>query len=125
MGRTLYTNWIGFLYADQAIHKQKPDPLADKRPKTAKAKTFKPCDFQLADDLSHCLCPAGKRLYRTGKNCTLNGYASVRFQGALRGCEPCTRRHECLRTPDFRALRESRSLAMMKMPANRSGRSKE
>ena len=93
-------------YADQAIHQQKPDPLADKRPKTVKAKTFKPGDFQLADDLSHCLCPAGKRLYRTGKNCTLNGYASVRFQGALRDCEPCTRRHECLRTPDTTRARQ-------------------
>ncbi len=53
-----------------------------------------------------CLCPAGKRLYRTGKNCTLNGYASVRFQGALRDCEPCTRRHECLRTPDKTRARQ-------------------
>jgi hypothetical protein len=25
--------------------------------------------------------------------------APVRFQGALRDCEPCTRRQECLRTP--------------------------
>ena len=86
-------------YADQAIHQQKPDPLADKRRKTTKANTFKPSDFQLADDLSHCLCPAGKRLYRTGKNCTLNGYASVRFQGALRDCEPCTQRSQCLKNP--------------------------
>ena len=92
-------------YADQAIHQQKPDPLANKRPKTPKVTTFKPGDFQLAEDLSHCLCPAGKRLYRTGKNCTLNGYASVRFQGALRDCEPCNRRHECLRTPDMTRAR--------------------
>ena len=93
-------------YADQAIHQQKPDPLTDKRPKTPKVTTFKPRDFQLAEDLSHCLCPAGKRLYRTGKNCTLNGYASVRFQGALRDCEPCTHRHECLRTPDTTRARQ-------------------
>lgn len=93
-------------YADQAIHQQKPDPLANKRPKTTQSNTFKPHDFQLADDLSHCLCPAGKRLYRTGKNCTLNGYATVRFQGAMRDCEPCTRRHECLRTPDTTRARQ-------------------
>ena len=86
-------------YADQAIHQQKPDPLANKRPKTPKVTTFKPGDFQLAEDLSHCLCPAGKRLYRTGRNCTLNGYASVRFQGAFRDCEPCTQRPQCLKDP--------------------------
>ncbi|MBU1725610.1 MAG: transposase [Gammaproteobacteria bacterium] len=86
-------------YADQSVHQQKPDPLWNKSPKPSKAKTYKPADFQLAADLSHCLCPAGKRLYRTGKNCTLNGYASVRFQGALRDCEPCTQRPQCLKDP--------------------------
>ena len=86
-------------YADQTVHQQKPDPLWNKSPKPSKAKTYKPADFQLAADLSHCLCPAGKRLYRTGKNCTLNGYASVRFQGALRDCEPCTQRPQCLKDP--------------------------
>ncbi|MBU0655936.1 MAG: transposase [Gammaproteobacteria bacterium] len=93
-------------YADQPLHQQKPDPLWDKSPKPSKAKTFKPRDFQLADDFSHCLCPAGKRLYRTGRNCTLNGHASVRFQGAVRDCEPCSRRKECLRTPDTTRTRQ-------------------
>lgn len=86
-------------YAGQTVHQQKPDPLWNKCPKPSKAKTYKPADFPLAADLSHCLCPAGKRLYRSGKNCTLNGYASVRFQGALRDCEPCTQRPQCLKDP--------------------------
>lgn len=27
---------------------------------------------------SHCLCPAGKRLYRNGGECTINGYAATK-----------------------------------------------
>jgi transposase len=57
-------------YAEQAKHKAKPDPLWDKSPKAKKAACFTPADFQLAEDRSHCICPAGKRLYGNGKDCT-------------------------------------------------------
>jgi len=60
---------------------------------------FRPRDFRPADDLSHCLCPAGKRLYRNGANVVINGYAGVKFQGAQRDCLPCTLRHRCLKNP--------------------------
>jgi len=61
-------------YADQAIHKAKPDPLWDKRGTPKKTACFTPADFQLADDHLHCVCPAGKRLYSNGSNCTIGGY---------------------------------------------------
>ena len=88
-------------YADQGRHKSKPDPLWDKSPsQKKKASCFTPSEFKLADDHSHCVCPAGKRLYRNGANCTINGYVAMKFAGAQQDCVPCTRRKECLRTPD-------------------------
>lgn len=93
-------------YADQALHKAKPDPLWDKTKKPKKTPCFTPADFTLADDHSHCLCPAGKRLYRNGSNCILGGRTAIKFAGAQQDCLPCDRRHECLRTPDKTKTRQ-------------------
>ncbi|MFZ1548688.1 MAG: transposase [Candidatus Nitrotoga sp.] len=82
------------------MHATKPDPLWNKAGQAKKVACFKPCDFQLADDHSHCVCPAGKRLYSNGSNCTINGYVAMKFSGAKQDCVPCTRRPECLRTPE-------------------------
>jgi hypothetical protein len=91
----------------QAIHKAKPDPLWDKTKKGAKpTRCFTPDDFQLADDQTHCLCPAGKRLYSNGSNCTLGGNKALKFSGAQQDCVPCERRNECLRTPEKTKTRQ-------------------
>ncbi len=59
-------------YADQAIHKAKPDPLWDKREThSSKTKCYTTDDFKIADDNSHGICPAGKPLYRNGGNGTI------------------------------------------------------
>ena len=61
-------------YDGQEQHTAKPDALWDKSPKPAdKPKLFRPCEFQVAADQSHCICPAGKRLYRNGGNCNIGG----------------------------------------------------
>ena len=93
-------------YADQDIHKAKPDPLWDKTKNPKKTTCFTPSDFQLADDHSHCVCPAGKRLYSNGSNCTFNGYAAMKFSGAQQDCVPCARRPERLRKPDKTKTRQ-------------------
>lgn len=93
-------------YHGQAAHKTKPDPLWDKRGQPSISKRFGPGDFQLAEDGSHCLCPAGKRLYSNGSNCTFNGYAAMKFRGAERDCLPCTLRTQCLRTPEKTKTRQ-------------------
>ena len=93
-------------YADQVRHKSKPDPLWNKSPSPKKTKCFTPTQFTLAEDRSHCVCPAGKRLYRNGANCTINGYITMKFTGAQQDCIPCTRRKECLRTPDKTKARQ-------------------
>jgi len=94
-------------YADQDIHKAKPDPLWDKTTQPKKTTCFTPSDFQLAEDHSHCVCPAGKRLYSNGSNCTFSGgHAAMKFRGAKQDCVPCQRRHECLRKPDKTTTRQ-------------------
>lgn len=93
-------------YAAQGTHKAKPDPLWDKSKKAKKTRCFTPSDFTLADDHTHCLCPAGKRLYGNGSNCTFNGYAAMKFRGAEQDCMPCARRQECLRKPDKTKTRQ-------------------
>ena len=85
-------------FADAARHKPtRPDePFA----KPKKQIRFQPKDFNIAKDLSHAICPAGKRLYRNGRNCDLNGYEAIRFRGTKGGCRDCALRTRCLRHPD-------------------------
>jgi len=99
-------------YADQAKHKAKPDPLWDKSEKAkdaraaSKNKRYVNTDFTEAQDRSHCICPAGKRLYRNGGECTINGYAATKYSGAERDCVPCDQRQRCLRTPETTKVRQ-------------------
>ena len=93
-------------YADQGVHAAKPDPLWNKTRQVKSPKCFKPDDFRLTEDHSHCVCPAGKHLYGNGSNCTINGYVVMKFSGAKQDCVPCARRHECLRTPEKTQTRQ-------------------
>jgi transposase len=93
-------------YAGQAQHKAKPDPLWDKGAKQEKAGLFRPADFRPASDLSHCICPAGKRLYRNGGNCNIQGRKAIKFTGTQRDCRACALRAQCLRHPDRTPVRQ-------------------
>jgi len=93
-------------FKDQAKHKAKPDPLHDKTGKAKPAKRYRPADFAYDAQQGTCTCPAGKRLYRNGGHCTINGYTAVKFSGAQRDCVPCTQRDRCLRTPDKTMTRQ-------------------
>ena len=93
-------------FADQEKHRAKPDPLYDKSSRTERVRLFGPADFRLAEDKTHCICPAGRRLYSNGSNCTFNGYAAIKFQGAQRDCVPCALRTQCLRTPERTRTRQ-------------------
>jgi transposase len=86
-------------YQGQEAHQAKPDPLHDKRPQKAKPALFKPADFQFDPERKTCICPAGKRLYGNGGNCTINGYRAMKFQGAKQDCEPCPLRSQCVKNP--------------------------
>lgn len=86
-------------FAEQAKHTTKPDPLHDK---SAKAKTgvFAANRFTVAEDHSHAICPAGQRLYRNGKDCTVGGYTAIKFRAPQSACAKCNLRIQCLRKPD-------------------------
>ena len=93
-------------YADQVRHQHKPDPLWNKRGKEDQPKRFGPQDFKVADDFSHCICPAGKPLYRNGGNCNVGGYPAIKFTGAKRDCRDCPLRGQCLRNPNQTMVRQ-------------------
>ena len=95
-------------FSKQSRHKAAPDPLYDKARKavTKKPPCFAPSDFTYDASTGHCVCPAGKRLYRHGSHCQINGKEAIRFQGAKRDCVPCTLRERCLRTPEKTATRQ-------------------
>jgi len=67
---------------------------------------FKPRDFTFADDLSYAICPAGKRLYRSGSNIEDKNHLSTRFKGPKSACVPCHLRRQCLRTPAITEIRQ-------------------
>ena len=93
-------------YHSHANLKALAERLWNKAKQAKKSNCFKPADFRLADDRSHCVCPAGKRLYSNGSGCTINGYAAMKFSGAKQDCVPCKRRKECLRTPEKTQTRQ-------------------
>lgn len=92
-------------FRDQAKYKGLPDPLWDKAAKRGDAK-FTPADFRYDPQTNRCICPAGKRLYSTGRHCTTGGRVHHKFQGAKRDCVPCHLRDRCLRHPQRTATRQ-------------------
>ena len=44
-------------------------------------------------------------MYRKGRALVINGFVAEAFRGTKRACGPCTRRAQCLRTPDTTAVR--------------------
>lgn len=89
-------------FADREHHKEaKPG-----QSKSEKIKKFKPDDFLFAEDLSHCICPAGQRLFRSGNNAKVKHYRAYKFKGAKSSCVPCTMRERCLRKPEKTEIRQ-------------------
>ncbi len=95
-------------FATQARHQDAPDPLHDKsRPRPEhQATTYQPRDFTYDATARTCVCPAGKSLYRKGRNLVINGHVGEQFRGVQRDCLPCTHRAQCLRTPEKTQTRQ-------------------
>ena len=92
-------------FADQDIHKAKPDPLWDKSAAAKKEALFGPEDFFHDEEAKVCICPAGEFLYQNGAKVVIQGRQGVKFTGAKRVCGPCPLRNRCLRHPDRTAVR--------------------
>ncbi len=93
-------------FKGQAKHKAKKDPLWDKRPSPTRPSYSPRRYFAPAKDLSHCICPAGKRLYRNGQHRDLKGLQAVHFSGTKRDCQNCPLRSRCLRKPEVTPVRQ-------------------
>ncbi len=63
-------------------------------------------DFTISQDKTHCICPAGKRLYRNGGNVVVNGQRAIKFHGRKTDCRICELRERCLRHPDRTEARQ-------------------
>ena len=90
-------------FSDAARHK--PKLSAPDQPNKPD-RWFAPKDFQLGENYAYCICPAGKRLYRNGGNCRINGYHVIKFQSAKRDCQNCPLRVRCLRRPNVSETRQ-------------------
>lgn len=95
-------------YEAQDKHKAKADPLYEKKHTgaTQKIRLYRPEDFQVSEDQSHCICPAGRKLYSNGSACTINGRQCHKYTGSKAGCGSCEQRNQCLRHPERTAVRQ-------------------
>jgi len=93
-------------YVGQEQHRSKPVPLYNKAPQPQKFQVFRPQDFCVAEDRSHCVCPAGARLYRNGHHRDRRGMVALKFTGRKTACGGCVLRARCLRTPATTPVRQ-------------------
>ncbi len=63
-------------------------------------------DFTMSKDRTHCICPAGKRMYRTGSNIIMDGKRAYKFGGRKTDCCACEYREKCLRHPEHQEYRQ-------------------
>ena len=93
-------------FAGAARHKQrdkKERALQRKRERetrvTTKTKLFTVQDFLYDEAKASCICPAGHKLYCSGKNMLFNGYRVASFKAPKTACRGCHLRAQCLRHP--------------------------
>ena len=66
-----------------------------------KPKLFRTDDFTFEKNMKHCICPSGRRLYRSGFNAKV-----YRFKGTQTTCVGCTLREKCIRNPERTQIRQ-------------------
>jgi hypothetical protein len=92
-------------YAEQDKHRAKPDPLHNKSRKAKTSEVFGADAFTVAEDHTHAICPAGKRLYRNG-DCIVGRYRAIKFRAPTSACSACPLRARCLRKPSTTPARQ-------------------
>jgi hypothetical protein len=78
----------------------------EKEKRRKRDKQFRARDFSFAEDLSYCICPAGKKLYRSGCNIERKGFRQVRFKAPKSACSDCELRGKCMRDPEKTEARQ-------------------
>jgi transposase len=67
---------------------------------------YKVTDFTMSEDRTHCICPAGKRMYRTGSNIIMDGKRAYKFGCRKTDGRACEYREKCLRNPERQEYRQ-------------------
>jgi transposase len=114
--KLLFTEGIDAYVADGLFRKRDPrfanvDRYKERhRKERARLKVrrqlFTTEDFIFPVDLSHCICPAGKRLYRSGANVMVNNFRAFKFKGTKTACLSCRLRAKCVRHPERTPVRQ-------------------
>ena len=65
-----------------------------------KPKLFSAGDFLYDEAKALCICPAGHKLYHSGKHLLFNGYRVAHFKAPITACRNCPLRAQCLRHPE-------------------------
>lgn len=112
----LIDNGIDAYVADTLFRKRDPrftsaerhKPTREDEPfaKPKRTLKFQPKDFHLAADHSHATCPAGKRMYCSGRPHDLSGFRTVRFRAPISSCADCVLRSQCIRYPERTRVRQ-------------------
>ncbi|AGF78772.1 transposase [Desulfocapsa sulfexigens DSM 10523] len=79
-------------------------------------KQFLPKDFTFDPEFRYCVCPAGKRMYKSGFP-LLRGVKRAAFTGQKKNCRPCKLRTQCLRYPERTEVRQV-TCALGTVPTN-------
>lgn len=70
---------------------------------------FTPDDFTYEKETGKLICPAGKRLYSTGKSTkTWDGYTVDSFRASKNDCQNCSLKNRCLKDPEQTTPRQVR-----------------
>ncbi|MEW6615523.1 MAG: transposase, partial [Thermodesulfobacteriota bacterium] len=115
----LFTGGIDAYIADNLFRKRDPrfadyerykersrKERAERARQKGHAPLFSVRDFIFDKELRYCLCPAGKRLYRSGANVVVKIFRAYKFKGPKSACLPCALRSQCLRYPERTEIRQ-------------------
>ena len=118
-------------FADQTKHKDKPDPLYDKKATTESKpiKRFGPKDFEFNDD-NTATCPAGKLMTSPGSiHTTASGLQYQTYTAKAVDCDTCELSKQCLKSPlkpnDGRGRQVTRFKPKVKDPTHPSERMRQ
>lgn len=85
-------------FAEARRHRRSVDK--HKKRYASKKRWFLPEDFRFDDATGRLICPAGKALYRNGRNfMTKDGYLATSYRAPKSACRDCPLRSKCLRNP--------------------------
>jgi hypothetical protein len=93
-------------FADAGRHKErsrKERALRRRKEREAevpKSKLFSREDFFYDEARTLCICPAGQRMYPSGRDMLFNGYRVAHFKAPITGCRGCELRAQCLHHPE-------------------------